>query len=84
MKTKNFLTVLAFAVAIGSAFASEHFGTTGYSRKADVSGQISDCQQRKICTGSTVQCTIDLGSPAVIVNLFDTSTGTCANALMQD
>jgi hypothetical protein len=84
MKTKNFLTVLAFAIAIGSAFASQHFGTTGYSRKADVSGQTADCQSRKICTGSTVACEITLTSPNVTVDLFDASTGSCGNLLMQD
>lgn len=59
MKIKNVFTALVFMLAIGSAVASDVLlSQVAYSKKADVSGQQADCQERGICSGGTVDCSI--------------------------
>ncbi|MBA4058664.1 MAG: hypothetical protein C0490_28365 [Marivirga sp.] len=84
---KNFLTALAFVLAIGSALASEFFvAQQGYTKRSEVpDSQSEDCKPREFCNGNANPCTMIIGSS--VVNLYDGSTqsqSTCGQILREN
>ncbi len=73
---KGIFTALAFALAIGSAFASDYFGfKQGFTNRTEVpDNQPDDCLPREFCVGIDTPCTMVVGS--TIVNLYDGSVQT--------
>lgn len=59
MKIKNVVTAFVFVLAVGSAVASDVLlSQVAYSKKADVPGQEADCQERGVCEGGQIDCSI--------------------------
>lgn len=59
MKLRNIVSAFAFALALGSAFASEIFvEPRAFTRKADVPLQSEDCEEHGSCPGGTVDCLV--------------------------
>ena len=89
MKTKNVLVAIVFMAAIGGAFASEYLvATDAYSKKADVPGQIANCQFRGFCsnvTGPVCQITFDHdGDPNTSSITRDMWDSSCSVQLLRD
>jgi hypothetical protein len=89
MKTKkSFFAILAFLMAIGSAFASEYLlAAPAWTKKIDVPGQTADCVKRLSCSGSGTPCSITFLNQNVIITVpaYDGATQnetTCGERLM--
>lgn len=89
MKIKNVVTALVFALAMGSAIASDVLlPQVAYSKKADVPGQEADCQERGICEGGTIDCSLSFdpdgsGPLAPIVRPMYQGIGTTCGARLK-
>jgi len=89
MKTKkSFFAILAFLMAIGSAFASEYFlAVPAWTKKSDVPGQTADCVQRLTCSANGTPCSITFLNQGVNITVpaYDGSERnetTCGERLM--
>ena len=85
------MVLFVFFSAIGSSVASSLLTPVpGYTRKADVEGQVADCEQRGECQGTTRACQItfdhddDINTPDITVDLHSNATGTCGAVLLKD
>ena len=76
-KLKLKLPLIAFMLAIGSAFASEKlFPTESYTRKVDLPTQVENCMERGTCDGSSGVCSATFGT--ITVNFYN---ATCTSTL---
>lgn len=90
MKKKNFLTLMVFVLAIGSSLASSYLvPIDGYTRKADVPGQVANCVLRDQCDGTSRTCTATFdhdnnSATANITRDLYSPASTCVSLLSED
>lgn len=91
MKKTNLFAVAVFMMAIGTAVASDYLlAVPGYTRKADVPGQVADCEQRGSCEGNMIACEVtfdhdnDPLTAPITRQLWDASSGTCGVQLKRN